>query len=309
MYLREGARLALSQGNRLVAAIALLNLSNMLNIDQPSAAIEPSREAFDIFSEIGDRFMTSVVIANTAWSQLALGDWDAAEESLTRLPPPLLGQQLTYLTCAQAFFAGLRGDPERAAEVLSRVEDGDRADDRQKVAAAAAARAFIAHARGDNAVALDHALDCIEAFRGIAPFGGDDGRWTWPLAARSAHELGRFDLEESLAVMCEELPRGEPAPMQRAEAALIRARLVAVGHDRDDDPDALFETAIAALRDLSTPYHLAHGLLDHAAHLVETGRSVDELVDEARAIGERLGCRPLCERAARVASIATARSA
>jgi hypothetical protein len=32
-----------------------------------------------------------------------------------------------------------------------------------------------------------------------------------------------------------------------------------------------FAAAIAGLRQHSTPYHLAHGLLDHAAHLLHTG--------------------------------------
>jgi hypothetical protein len=96
--------------------------------------------------------------------------------------------------------------------------------------------------------------------------------------------------------------------MQRAEATLIRARLASVGHEPDADPDPLFEAAIAQLRDDSTPYHLAHGLLDHAEHLTARGASpdelvgelVDELVDEARTIAEALGCRPLVERSAQI---------
>jgi hypothetical protein len=87
--------------------------------------------------------------------------------------------------------------------------------------------------------------------------------------------------------------------MQRAERDLARVRLAA----RDGDPAAAaaaFTVAIAGLRQHSTPYHLAHGLLDHAGHLL---RMDDEeaawaAIGEARDIAERLGCQPLLGRAA-----------
>ncbi|MGA9279575.1 hypothetical protein [Ilumatobacter sp.] len=65
------------------------------------------------------------------------------------------------------------------------------------------------------------------------------------------------------------------------------ARLASVGHDADADADPLFGTAVASLRENSTPYRLVHGLLDHAEHRRSAGHDVDELVDEARAIAER----------------------
>ena len=57
--------------------------------------------------------------------------------------------------------------------------------------------------------------------------------------------------------------------MQRAERDLARARLAATGGDPDAGP--AFAAAISGLRQHSTPYHLAHGLLDHAAHLSHCG--------------------------------------
>jgi hypothetical protein len=47
------------------------------------------------------------------------------------------------------------------------------------------------------------------------------------------------------------------------------------------------------------PYHLAHGLLDHAQHLLRTGgaEGTAAATGEARAIAERLGCQPLLDRA------------
>jgi hypothetical protein len=55
--------------------------------------------------------------------------------------------------------------------------------------------------------------------------------------------------------------------MQRAERDLARARLAAA----DPGAAAAFASAISGLRELSTPYHLAHGLLDYAGYLTRLG--------------------------------------
>ena len=49
----------------------------------------------------------------------------------------------------------------------------------------------------------------------------------------------------------------------------------------------------------STPYHLAHGLLDHAAHLAARGdaEAAAAAAGEAAGIAARLGCQPLIDRA------------
>ena len=62
------------------------------------------------------------------------------------------------------------------------------------------------------------------------------------------------------------------------------------------------------MRQDSQPDLLAHGLLDHAAYLLEhddaAGAAV--AVAEAREIGERLGCRPVLDRADRLSPAASA---
>ena len=87
--------------------------------------------------------------------------------------------------------------------------------------------------------------------------------------------------------------------MLRAERDLVRARLAA--GDGDPAAAASFTAAITGLREQSTPYHLAHGLLDHAEYLTRQGDAdaAALAVDEARAIGERLRCQPLLDRATR----------
>jgi hypothetical protein len=85
--------------------------------------------------------------------------------------------------------------------------------------------------------------------------------------------------------------------MLRAERDLVRARLAAA--DGAADAAAAFAAALTGLRERSTPYHLAHGLLDHAQYLLAHGDAdaAALTVEEARDIGHRLRCQPLLDRA------------
>jgi hypothetical protein len=101
--------------------------------------------------------------------------------------------------------------------------------------------------------------------------------------------------------------------MLRAERDLTLARLAAADHDPSATPT--FAAAINSLRELSTPYHLAHGLLDQAQHLLSLPDpdpdpdAAAQAVDEARTIATRLRCQPLLDRAADLTSAATTRPA
>ncbi|MFN2563267.1 MAG: hypothetical protein ABR571_18495, partial [Jatrophihabitans sp.] len=118
-------------------------------------------------------------------------------------------------------------------------------------------------------------------------------RWVWGLAARAAHELGDLAAERELLAPLEPYRPGQLGRLLSAERDLCIARL-AVG----SETDALFGAAIAGLRDRSTPYHLAHGLLDHATALTadDRGDEAGPLIDEARRIGEDLGAAQVLER-------------
>jgi AAA ATPase domain len=131
-----------------------------------------------------------------------------------------------------------------------------------------------------------------------------DMRWAWPLAARAAHELHDTATTGELLTLLDSYPEGHLAPMLRAERDLARARLAA--DDGDPAASAAFASAISSLRELSTPYHLGHGLLDCAQHLTrlqETEAAADA-VGEARDIAGRLRCQPLLDRAADLAPAA-----
>jgi len=72
------------------------------------------------------------------------------------------------------------------------------------------------------------------------------------------------------------------------------------GGNGDTAAAASFTGAIISLREQSTPYHLAHGLLDQAGYLLAAGdvEAATAAIEEARDIAERLRCQPLLDRAA-----------
>src|ERR1051325_2797428 len=85
--------------------------------------------------------------------------------------------------------------------------------------------------------------------------------------------------------------------MVQSERALTLARIAAqTGAPAHEE---LFESAVAMMRTLGTPYHLAQGLLDYAEHMGGTGRAAQAVprVEEAQRIGERLGAVTLVARA------------
>jgi len=95
--------------------------------------------------------------------------------------------------------------------------------------------------------------------------------------------------------------RGE---VPTAQATLARLDELRATEDPQDQAiiavAEAFTAAIAGLRQHSTPYHLAHGLLDHAEHLLrmEDHDAAAAAIGEAQDMAERLGCQPLLGRAA-----------
>ena len=159
------------------------------------------------------------------------------------------------------------------------------------------AEAFTAAARRQPGNAL-HSARAVLGYADAFGISFDDARWAWPLAARAAHELGDTATSRDLLTLLDSSQPGHLAPMLRAERDLVGARLAASAGEQD--AAASFAAAIGSLRELSTPYHLAHGLLDHAQHLLRLGdtSAAAIAVAEARDIADRLGCQPLLARAA-----------
>jgi hypothetical protein len=89
---------------------------------------------------------------------------------------------------------------------------------------------------------------------------------------------------------------GHLVPMLWAERDLVRGRLAA--QDGDPAATAALAAAVSQLRELSTPYHLAHGLLDQAEQLLRLGDTdaAASALEEARTTATQLRCQPLLDR-------------
>jgi hypothetical protein len=235
-------------------------------------------------------------IENLVLSLLMLGDWGTAGHELTEAADAGLAGH-GYLACHQAWLAALRGDAGTAETLLAGLAALRASEDPQDRAVISVAEAFTAAARRDAERALRQASAAIAHLDALG-IRHACVRWAWPLAVRAAHDLADAPAVGGLLARLGSYPPGHIPPMLRAERDLARARLAA---GQDDGQDAArFAAAVDALRALSTPYHLAHGLLDHAQHLRLLGDAggAGAAVSEARDIGHRLGCQPLLDRAA-----------
>jgi hypothetical protein len=296
-YLREAVRLATQTGDNLALGRALVNLSDALAATDPAAAAEAARTAAGHVRLVGARHILAGVTTNLAQALLMLGDWDAAEQELTQAADADGLADYDYLASYRGMLAALRGDAAAAESVLADMPDLRASEDPQDKSHISLVEAFAAAARGQPDSALRHARDTL-AYADALGINAEDMRWAWPLAARAARDVGNTAAMRELLALLDACPPGHVANMLRAERDLVRACLAA--DDGDQAATASFAAAIDGLRQLSTPYHLAHGLLDHAQHLIRLGDTgaAELAIDEARDIADRLRCQPLLDRAA-----------
>jgi class 3 adenylate cyclase/predicted ATPase len=295
-YFREAARLAEHAGDNLRLGVVLLNLSEALAVTDPAAAVDAARTAAEHLRRAGARDYLAFAVTNLAHALLLLGDWDTAEQELTQAVDSGGLTGIDYLPCYLSWLAALRGDADTAETSLGTLRDLQASEDPQDQAKISVAEAFTATARHEPGHALRHARDTL-AHVGALGISHECLCWAWPVAARAAHDLGDTTAVGELLVLLDSYQPGHLAPMLRAERDLARAYLA----DQHADPDAMASSAaaIASLREYSTPYHLAHGLLDHAQRLSRRGdaEAAAAAADEAREIAHRLRCQPLLDRA------------
>ncbi len=295
-----GARLAERAGDTIGWSRALMNLSSVLTVTDPPAAAAAGRVAMELARQLGHQFFLPGAQANTAVALLFAGDWDEAEQVLRQATEAdgfdydnMAGG---YVMIWLATLPALRGEPIAPVGQRSTLTTLRASEDPQDLSAVAMVDAFHAAASGQRADVLAHARVVLKhaAVVGIA---SEAILWTWPLAARTALELGDDDVVDELLAALDGYPVGHVPPLLRAERSLVRARRKATAGV--PDADSAFAAAVAALRVVASPYHLAHGLLDRADHLTALGQQPEAelLRDEARAIGERLRSRPLADRA------------
>jgi tetratricopeptide (TPR) repeat protein len=300
-YYREAVRLATQAGDNARLGRALMSMSHVLAVDDPAAAAETARTAAGHLRRTGEHDLLAWTITHLAEVLILLGDWDTAQEELTQAADSDGLAGVEYLTCLRAWLSALRGDADGAGAVLAALGDLLASERPQDKALILIVEAFAAAARRQPENALRHARGTL-AHAGALDMSHESMRWAWPLAARSAHELGDTAATGELLALLDSCQPGHLAPMLRAERDLVRARLVA---DEDGRAAAAsFASAITSLREQSTPYHLAHGLLDHARHLLDQpdAAAAAAAIGEVGDIARRLRCQPLLDRAAAMTS-------
>ena len=300
-YLREAARLAGLAGDRLLLSRALLNLSNMVTGTDPAAGVAAARDAAAHARQAGAPGYLTVAVGNLAQALLMLGDWDTAAAELDQAADADGLADVELLGCFRALVAALRGDVPVAREVLAGLDELRVSEDPQDQALIALVEALTAAARHQPAAVLDRARAVLD-YAAALGISSEYVRWVWPLAARAAWDLADGQASAGLLELLDRYRPGELAPMLRAERDLARARLATLDASRDAAGSAL-ASAVSGLRQQSTPYHLAHGLLDHAAWCTANGdaEAAAAAISEATAIAAKLGCQPLLDRAASLA--------
>ena len=302
-YFREAARLADQTGNSMLLGSALLNMADVLASADPVAAAEAAGRAVELLRQVGERHTLAFASSNLAQALLMLGDWDTAGDVLDQALDSGGVGEIEYVACARGWLAALRGDLPAAGAALAKLPDMRSSQDPQDQAAVHVVEGFAAAAGGEAGNALRHAREVLAQAGGLG-ISAEHVRWAWPLAARAAGELGDQAATGELLAMLDSYQPGQLAPMIRAERDLARTRLVArAGGEAATESLA---AAVSGLRELSTPYHLAHGLLDYAQHLIRVGDpGAASAADEARDIASRLRCQPLLDRAAALAPART----
>jgi tetratricopeptide (TPR) repeat protein len=295
-YFHESIRLATEAGDSFAIGSGLLNLS--VAITDFEARADASRRAADYFRRVGNVDFLSYAIGNLAAALQSLGEWDLAEAELQRAISSGELPENEYTTMQLADSAASRGDAATAEAMLATLQDSPASEEPQMRTALSSVRAMVAAVRGEPAEVLRHARDSFAHLDAVGPASLDG---PWPLAVRAAFDLSDYATVGELLAMVDSVPPGHISPILRPERDLVRVRLAAADGDQAAGP--LFARAISGLRELSTPYHLAHGLLDYAAYLNGQGDTAAAAlaIDEAQSIGRHLRCQPLLDRAAALA--------
>ena len=294
---REAARLAEQASDDATHGSALLNLADVLARSDPAAAADAARSAVTLLRRTGRANVLASAVGNLAEALIQLGQWDQAA---TTLDHALTDDHLDrlFVHTAAGLLAGLRGDPQHATAAQAAVGAWRASEDPQDQTCLALIDTAAALASHDTAGVLGHALTVLDHSDHLG-ISHDTVRWAWPLAARAARTLDDTPTVNRLLALLDTHPAGHQPPVLRAQRQLHTALAAA---DTTDAPTADLIAAVAdavqAVREAGNPYHHAHALIDHAALLIRAAQpGAQDLLDQAAAIADQLGCPPLHQRA------------
>ena len=243
------------------------------------------------------------------------GSYQFAQQMLRQVAYDTLSRRdrkTRHLAVAAHLRVTFAGDGEEMADVIARhyldalhavPDDPDTAQIRGQAIAAlirAAERAERTGAPAPASYAAAAELTLTETAAGPPHTVGEapDAGMLWERAAQAATATTDYAAAIHHAGRAHDyyLQRGQARAAARAQA--ITGRVLRIWGRHAEARERL-TAAITGLREHSTPYHLAHGLLDHAGYLTrhDDAEAAVLAIEEARTIGNRLRCRPLLDRA------------
>jgi class 3 adenylate cyclase/tetratricopeptide (TPR) repeat protein len=297
---RHALELALEHDVPAAAFRAFFNLGHELSMrDRHDEALELSRRGVALARKLGNRQYELNLLGPMAAALVMKGDWDAALEHFQPVHEAGYTAGMIGLSRTMTMFVKLainRGEVALARERAGLLEvpgtSGgvlERIDYRTSMA-------IVLQAEGDHAGAIEAAE---ASWAAGTPVGHrhEGTREAWLVAMESALALGETQRAQTLLADLEGRPAPELSPYMRGHAHRFRARLGA-----PDRAEAELATAIGLFREIDAPFPLAVALLERAEALETAGRREDteELLQEARAIFDRLKARPWLDRVARL---------
>jgi class 3 adenylate cyclase/tetratricopeptide (TPR) repeat protein len=282
------AAIRVAQGGGHVAAElrALANLGSVAGGDDARRARQVAIEAFDLARRVGNRMMANWLVSNVMGSSfVAAADWDRAlaegEEILAAADDPAdRGRILSFLTLLRLS----RGEPvdEALVEIEAMVAKSSDPSDAQFYRILRANRAFYA---GEFDRAYDEAIAAADLFTSYATV-------CLRIAYRSALAAGALDRARRASMALDDRMDSD------ADARLLRAAAHA-GIDALEgrEPDAIeaYRRVIRARLELGTDLDAAQEIMTLVRLVGADDPRVRSMVDEARAIFERVGARPLLD--------------
>jgi len=154
----------------------------------------------------------------------------------------------------------------------------------------------IDHARGRDPEALGAAREALALLEDTGP-AAEQAKEAFVVGIESAFAIDDLEAVDELLRMIEAYPPGKQPQFLQAHAMRFRARL-ADRRGEAADVGALFKGAAGLFREIAVPFYMAVTLLEHGEWLERQGRADEAtpLLDEARAVFERLHAEPWLER-------------
>jgi predicted ATPase/class 3 adenylate cyclase len=302
--LRHALDVALEHDVPSAALRSYYNLGDILcNGDRYADAHDIVRKGLALAQRVGNRYWEWALLSQIYPAAL-LGEWDQALEMVAAIP---LERREDTRACVPSVLTNApsilirRGETEEAEKLVSQISEGfGESDDVQERACAAIGRACLHLARGEYSECLRSATDAFGLVDEMGPTH-EAVKEAFVLAAESADALAdRQKLEELLAFVAA-FPPGTRSPYIEAHALRFRARTAEAAGDLVAAEQSL-KSGIGLFRELSTPFWMAVSELEFGERLIGWGRPDDAgpLLEEARAVFDRLKARPWLERVDRL---------